>query len=165
MNTKGLTFALTVCVTCLLSSGGWSQTVYFDDSDSDTIKVVNSHYEVRLLKVAGSIVEIADKSSGGTFSQEPSPAWEAHFVDGEGIQAYDYLNPVCGYDQLCLGCYSPDPHDRLCSERRFRTDCLCAGDHFRPRSTLLRYEDCAHQSTGQPAHRAQFPSGSVSRVG
>ena len=78
MKAKCLTFTLVVCAVTLLSPTAWAQ-VYFDDSDTDTIKVGNSYYEVRLLKANGSIRGIVDKSSGHLVSSGTSGEnlWQA----------------------------------------------------------------------------------------
>ena len=93
MITRILSHALAICIVALLSSPAWSQTVYFDDSDVDTIKIGNDHYEISLLKASGSIVGIVDKSTGGLVSRGTAEGslWSAEFP-AFGIPSAQYAS-------------------------------------------------------------------------
>ncbi len=89
---KLMRLTLWLCISCLLPDSGWTQSIYFDDSDSDTIKVGNSYYEVRLLKVNGNIVGIDDKSTAATICSGTESIWKAQFVNTPSIDANDFAD-------------------------------------------------------------------------
>jgi len=84
MNKNIFILMLSMCILCLLSSVGLTQSVYFDDSDSNIMKLGNSsYYEIGFRKTNGSISYIKDKTTGNIISpgSRNEDLWVVHYPD------------------------------------------------------------------------------------